>query len=224
MLRGKGLLNVITEIPFDFSQKDQTVPRPNRRSTVYFGTQLISVGSILLIFFLNVGPANRPAFFRQVPLFFYAKCPSKNILQVLLVLGNEYRERDLCRRHLVDFAASSDKPIDAAQTWLSLCDVCCPLYVTLHIVSSAVADNKITYWITMLHSMPSLHFGCWPEFRSECPSLPIRYWIHNNIRLSIFAVSLRRRPYLHSSSVNRFAMFAMQFSFFFILDAFTQRK
>ena len=30
---------------------------------------------------LNVGPANRPAFFRQVPLF-YAKCPSKNILQV----------------------------------------------------------------------------------------------------------------------------------------------
>ena len=31
---------------------------------------------------LNVGPANRPAFCRQVPLFFYAKCPSKNILQV----------------------------------------------------------------------------------------------------------------------------------------------
>ena len=30
---------------------------------------------------LNVGPANRPAFCRQVPLF-YAKCPSKNILQV----------------------------------------------------------------------------------------------------------------------------------------------
>ena len=37
-----------TEIPFDFSQKYQTVPRPNRRATVYFGTQLISVGCILL--------------------------------------------------------------------------------------------------------------------------------------------------------------------------------
>ena len=36
-------LNVITEIPFDFSQKYQTVPRPNRR-----GTQMISVGCILL--------------------------------------------------------------------------------------------------------------------------------------------------------------------------------
>ena len=33
-----------------------------------------------------------------------------------VVVGNEYRERDLCRRHLVDFAASSDKRIDAAQT------------------------------------------------------------------------------------------------------------
>ena len=30
---------------------------------------------------INVGPANRPAFCRQVP-HFYAKCPSKNILQV----------------------------------------------------------------------------------------------------------------------------------------------
>ena len=30
------------------------------------------------------------------------------------MLGNEYRERDLCRRHLVDFAASSNKHIDAA--------------------------------------------------------------------------------------------------------------
>ena len=40
--------NVITEIPFDFSQKYQTVPRPNRRATVYFGTQLISVGCIIL--------------------------------------------------------------------------------------------------------------------------------------------------------------------------------
>ena len=30
---------------------------------------------------LSVGPANRPAFCRQVPLF-YAKSPSKNILQV----------------------------------------------------------------------------------------------------------------------------------------------
>ena len=27
---------------------------------------------------LNVGPANRPAFCRQVPIF-YAKCPSKNV-------------------------------------------------------------------------------------------------------------------------------------------------
>ena len=74
-------LNVITEMPFDFSQKYQTVPRPNRRATVYFGTQLISVVCILLKKNLNVGPANRPAFCRQVPLF-YAKCPSENILQV----------------------------------------------------------------------------------------------------------------------------------------------
>ena len=29
-------------------KKYQTVPRPNRRATVYFGTQLISVGCILL--------------------------------------------------------------------------------------------------------------------------------------------------------------------------------
>ena len=72
--------NVITEIPFDFSQKYQTVPRPNRSATVYFGMQLIYVGCILLKN-LNVGPANRPAFCRQVPLF-YAKCPSNNILQV----------------------------------------------------------------------------------------------------------------------------------------------
>ena len=42
--------------------------------------ELISGGCILLKN-LNVGPANRPAFCRQVPLF-YAKCPSKNILQV----------------------------------------------------------------------------------------------------------------------------------------------
>ena len=36
-------LNVITEIPFDFAQKYQTVGllRPNRRATVYFGTQFI---------------------------------------------------------------------------------------------------------------------------------------------------------------------------------------
>ena len=54
------------------------LPRPNRRATVYFGTRLISVGCILLLKKnLNMGPANRPAFCRQVPLFFYAKCPSK---------------------------------------------------------------------------------------------------------------------------------------------------
>ena len=39
-------VGLIAEIPFDFSQKYQTVPRPNRRATVYFGTQLISVGFI----------------------------------------------------------------------------------------------------------------------------------------------------------------------------------
>ena len=76
-------VGIITEIPFDFSQKYQTVPRPNRRATVYFGTQeLISVGCRPYTSKknLNVGPANRPDFCRQVPLF-YAKCPSKNILQ-----------------------------------------------------------------------------------------------------------------------------------------------
>ena len=75
-------LNVITEIPFDFSQKYQTVPRPNRRATVNFGTQLISVGCIgLLLKKSQCGPCQPSAFCRQVPLF-YAKCPSKNILQV----------------------------------------------------------------------------------------------------------------------------------------------
>ena len=76
--------NVIAEIPFNFSQKYQTVglPRPNRRATVYFGTQLSYVGCIgPTSKHLNVDPANRPAFCRQVPIF-YAKCPSKNILQV----------------------------------------------------------------------------------------------------------------------------------------------
>ena len=37
---------------------------------------------------LNVGPANRPAFFRQVPLF-YAKCPSKTFSRLaVLQKGN----------------------------------------------------------------------------------------------------------------------------------------
>ena len=67
-------LNAITEILFDFSQKYQTVPRPNRRATVYFVTQLISVGCILLNKILMWA-------LPTVPLF-YAKCPSKNILQV----------------------------------------------------------------------------------------------------------------------------------------------
>ena len=45
-------------------------------------TQLISVGCLYTSKKnLNVGPANRHAFFRQVP-HVYAKCPSKNILQV----------------------------------------------------------------------------------------------------------------------------------------------
>ena len=57
-------MNVITEIPFDFSQKDQTVeglPRPNRRATVYFGTQLIYVGCRPYTSKTNLimGPANR---------------------------------------------------------------------------------------------------------------------------------------------------------------------
>ena len=67
--------NVITEISFDFSQKYQTVPRPNRRATVYFGTQLISVGCILLkkisMWALPTVPlfAGRSRFFtRNVPL------------------------------------------------------------------------------------------------------------------------------------------------------------
>ena len=65
----------ITEIPFDFSQKYETVPRPNRRATVYFGTQLISVGCILLkqisIWALPTVPlfAGKSRFFtRNVPL------------------------------------------------------------------------------------------------------------------------------------------------------------
>ena len=73
------------EIPFDFSQKYQTVPRPNRRATVYFGTQLISVGC------RPIGPTSKKISMWALPTvplfagksrFFYAKCPSKNILQV----------------------------------------------------------------------------------------------------------------------------------------------
>ena len=67
-------LNVITEIPFDFSQKYQTLPRPNRRATVYFGTQLISVGCILLKK-SQCGPCQpsrflpaSPAFLREISL------------------------------------------------------------------------------------------------------------------------------------------------------------
>ena len=41
---------------------------------------------------LNVGPANRPAFYRQVPLF-HAKCPSKNIIQVGRSVGLLVRYR-----------------------------------------------------------------------------------------------------------------------------------
>ena len=73
-------LNVITEIPFDFSQKYQTAPRPNCRSTVYFGTQLISVIGILLKQ-SQCGPCQSSRFLPASPAF-YAKCPSKNILQV----------------------------------------------------------------------------------------------------------------------------------------------
>ena len=49
---------------------------------MYFGMQLISVGSILLKKNLNVGPVNRPAFCWQVPPFLREICPSKNIIQV----------------------------------------------------------------------------------------------------------------------------------------------
>ena len=37
-------LKVITEIPFDFSQKYQTVPRPNHRATVYFFMHESAIG------------------------------------------------------------------------------------------------------------------------------------------------------------------------------------
>ena len=73
-------LNVITEIPLDFLQKYQTVPRPNRRATVSFGMQLISVGCILLKKSQR-GPCQPSRFLPASPAF-YAKCPSKNILQV----------------------------------------------------------------------------------------------------------------------------------------------
>ena len=52
------------------------------------------------------------------------------------------------------------------------CDVCCPLYVTLHIDRVFRRDRYQNAYCT-LHSTPSLHFGCWPEFRGM--SLPIRY-------------------------------------------------
>ena len=71
-------LNVITEIPFDFSQKYQTVPRPNRRATVYnyFGTQLISVGCILLKK-SQCGPCQPSCFLPASPAFFTRNVPLK---------------------------------------------------------------------------------------------------------------------------------------------------
>ena len=70
-------LNVITEIPLDFSQKYQTVPRPpNRRATVYFGTQLISVGCIGPTKKSQCGPCQPSRFLPASPAF-YATCPSK---------------------------------------------------------------------------------------------------------------------------------------------------
>ena len=70
---------LITEIPFDFSQKYQTGPRPNRRRAYCVFWNAIDLCRIYTSKKnLNMGPVNRPAFCRQVPLF-YAKCPSKNI-------------------------------------------------------------------------------------------------------------------------------------------------
>ena len=102
---------IITEIPFDFSQKYQTVPRPNRRATVYFGTQLISVGCILLHTKTQCGPCQPPAFCRQVPLF-YAKCPSKNILQV----GRSGHCR-IRKPSIVSRALSSSQNVSRDSTW-----------------------------------------------------------------------------------------------------------
>ena len=65
-------LNVIPEIPFDFSQKYQTVPRPNRRATVYLGTQLISVGCILLKK-SQCGPCQPSRFLPASPAFFFTR-------------------------------------------------------------------------------------------------------------------------------------------------------
>ena len=97
--------------------------------------------------------------------------------------------------------------IDAAQTGLSLCDVCCPLYVTLHIVSSAVADTK-------------MRIACYTVGTYAFAAL----WLLARILGNVLAHSLLNiqppplnfrcffAPYLHSSPVNRFAMFTMQFS------------
>ena len=78
-------LNVITEIPFDLSQKYQTVPRPNHRATVYFGTQLISVGCRPL-YFKKISMWTLPTvalfagksrfFTRNVPFFLSSLLPS----------------------------------------------------------------------------------------------------------------------------------------------------
>ena len=56
---------------------------------------------------LNMGPANRPAFCRQVPLS-YAKCPSKNILQV----GRSAAEKSI-----------SIKPLEIMQGWARSMDL-----------------------------------------------------------------------------------------------------
>ena len=55
---------------------------------------------------LNVGPAKRPAFCRQVPLF-YANCPSKNILQV-----GRSGHCGSCTRHVLKIASLATCPIN----------------------------------------------------------------------------------------------------------------
>ena len=87
--------NVITEIPFDFSQKYKNGTAAESPCYSVFGNAIDFCRLYTSKKNLNVGLANRPAFCRQVPLF-YAKCPSKNILQV----GRS-----------VLFCAESDEPI-----------------------------------------------------------------------------------------------------------------
>ena len=114
-------VGLITDIPFHFSQKYQTVPRPNRRACYSVCWNAIDFCRLYTSKEnLNVGPANRPAFCRQVPRF-YAKCPSKNILQVGRPITIKFAVRVGLYLYIIFLSASCTVDIiDQVELWTPL--------------------------------------------------------------------------------------------------------